>query len=306
MKITAHQHRPLGKLELRVPPLLFGTAALGNVPVVIPEQRKLAICGQWFQHVQPAVFVDVTHKHGNGVALEVLGRMLRRLDVASDEVVVHLTIDSTCPIECWEKSCRLLGEAYRPKLITVGNVDEEAWQAVSGLKTSGLVRGVGVFTSDADALNLHPVDADWVWLHGGLTLLNHPAETIDFLKELAGRQTPIFASEVFGGGFLIGGNSLRGRMVNANDPTSRSLFAWRKSFVALCQGHGILPAHACVQFALTAPGVVAVELESSTPEQVAENVVAVLRKVPASFWESMKEEGLLSEDYPYLNSSQLG
>src|SRR3954471_22829082 len=87
---------------LTLPPIIFGSAALGNVPNVIPEQRKLAICGEWFQHVEPPVFVDVDYKHGDGMALEVLGRMLQRLGVTSDEVVIQLTLDANRVTDDWE------------------------------------------------------------------------------------------------------------------------------------------------------------------------------------------------------------
>src|SRR3954464_1409153 len=93
MKISAGHRQPLGASGLTVPPIIFGTAVLANKPEVIPEQRKLAICGEWFQHVEPPVFVDVSYKHGDGMALEVLARLLSRLDVSSDEVVVHLSIE---------------------------------------------------------------------------------------------------------------------------------------------------------------------------------------------------------------------
>jgi D-threo-aldose 1-dehydrogenase len=298
MKITSRQHRQLGTSALRVPPIVFGTAALANVPRVIPEQRKLAICGEWFRHVEPPLVVDVADKHGNGMALELLGRMLRGLDVTSDEVVVHLTIDSIPVVEAWEKSCRLLGEEYRPKLLSVCRVDE--WREASGLKASGLVRGIGIATSNADELNSLPTPADWVVVEGSFTSMHHPPGIIDFMVELADRQIPIVVSRLFAGGFLVGGSCLDGRTINADDPANRSLFAWRKSFAALCHGHGVSPAQACIQFALAVPSVVAVRLESSSPERVAENVEAVLRKVPDVFWASMKEERLLSEDYPHL------
>src|SRR5205809_2730783 len=127
MKNSVVHRRPFGASGLGVPPIVFGAAALGNSPDVIPEQRKLAICGEWFRHVEPPVFVDVAYKHGNGMALEVLARMLRRLDISSDEVAIHLTLDSTQLVECWEKSCRLLGGEYIPKLISIANVDDDAW-----------------------------------------------------------------------------------------------------------------------------------------------------------------------------------
>ncbi len=56
MKISASDHRHFGATGLRVPPIVFGTAALGNVPEVIPEQRKLAICGEWFRACRAAGF----------------------------------------------------------------------------------------------------------------------------------------------------------------------------------------------------------------------------------------------------------
>src|SRR4051812_14055749 len=119
MKISAAQCRPLGATGLSVPPIIFGTAALANEPDVIPEQRKLAICGEWFQQVEPPVWVDVAYSPGNGAGVEVLGRMLRRLDVASEELVVHLSVDGNRLPEVWEKSCRLLGDEYRPTLVSI-------------------------------------------------------------------------------------------------------------------------------------------------------------------------------------------
>jgi D-threo-aldose 1-dehydrogenase len=135
---------------------------------------------------------------------------------------------------------------------------------------------------------------------GSLTVMNHPAELLDFISSLAARQVAVINSAVFHSGFLVGGRYFDNRVADAGDPADQRLFAWRKSFVALCHGHGVSPAHACIQFGLSAPGIVAVALNSSHPDRVAENVQSVLTKVPDSFWTSMKEEGLLAADYPYL------
>ena len=144
MNISAGQRRPFGALGLTVPPIVFGTAALGNVPQVIPEQRKLEICGRWFQQVEPPVFIDVAYRDGDGLALEVLGRMLRRLDIESDEVIIHLTLDADRVAVDWEKSYRLLGSEYPPKLISICDADESTGPAVGELKAAGLVLGAGV------------------------------------------------------------------------------------------------------------------------------------------------------------------
>jgi D-threo-aldose 1-dehydrogenase len=46
--------------------------------------------------------------------------------------------------------------------------------------------------------------------------------------------------------------------------------------------------------------VVAVLINSSHPDRVAENSESVQRTVPDPFWASLKEEGLLAADYPYV------
>ena len=66
------------------------------------------------------------------------------------------------------------------------------------------------------------------------------------------------------------------------------------------QAHGVTPAEACVEFSRSAPGIVAIALNTSHPDRVAENVDMVLRQLPSHFWAAMKEEGLVDEDYSYL------
>lgn len=300
MNISADQRRPFGALGLTVPPIVFGTAALGNVPQVIPEQRKLEICGEWFRHLGPPVFIDAAYRDGDGLALEVLGRMLRRLDIESNEVVIHLTLDADRVAADWEKSCRLLGSEYQPKLVSICDADESAWRAVGELKAAGLVLGTGVAARDFSALSSLTPAADWMVLTGGFSLMRHPAELLASMTELATREIPIIVSGVFDGGFLVGSNRLDGRVLSAEDLADRSLLTWRTSFAALCHGHGVSPAQACIQFALSRPGVVAVMVNSSHPDRVAENVGYVGGPVPDLFWASMKEEGLLATDYPYV------
>ena len=113
-------------------------------------------------------------------------------------------------------------------------------------------------------------------------------------------EIPIILTGVFGGGFLVGGNRLDGQTVSLDNDAERRSIAWRKAFVSLCDGHGITPSHACIQFALSLPGVVAVQIDSSYSDRVAENICSVFVEVPANFWASMREEGLLSVDLPSI------
>src|SRR5262245_3037749 len=201
MNISAGQRRPFGKLGLTIPPIVLGTAALGNVPQVIPEQRKLEICGEWFRHIEPPVFIDAAYSHGDGLALEVLGRMLRRLEVKGDEVIVHLTLDADHFSDDWAKCCRLLGIEYLRKLVSNCGTKENAWRAVCELKAAGLVLGAGIATNDLDAVNLLAPSVDWLVLTGGFTPMHHSALLLASMADLATRQIPIVVSGVFERGF---------------------------------------------------------------------------------------------------------
>jgi D-threo-aldose 1-dehydrogenase len=350
-KITALDHRTFGKTGLSVPPVMFGSSALGNAFQSIPEQTKRAVVGQWIEHVTPPVFIDTAGKYGAGLALEMLGRALDLLDIAPDELIinnklgwkrtplrgaepgfepgvwVNLQHDAAQSIsydgilDCWQEGIRLLGGRYVPRLASVHDPDEylaaasspvdrarrfedvlEAYRALFDLKSAGQVAAVGVGAKDwRIACEIgSAIQLDWVMLAGSFTVMNHPAELLEFMASLAQRQIPIVNSAVFHSGFLVGGRHFDYRVAHPDSATDRPLFAWRKAFVALCHGHGISPAHACIQFGLSPPGVVAVALNTSHPDRVAENVASVLNKVPDSFWAAMKEEGLLAAEYPYL------
>ena len=351
LKLSADHYRPFGKTGLKVPPIVFGTSALGNLYRVIPDVAKLEIVSAWFDFVAPPVFIDTAGKYGAGLAMDVLGRSLAKFEIPSGDVLISSKLGwkrtpLTTPeptfepgvwtdiehdavqrisyegiLECYEESRRLLGDAYPPQLVSVHDPDEYlaaassagdrrrrfedvlgAYRALAELKQQGHVRGVGVGAKDwrviqeiADAVAL-----DWVMLAGSLTVMRHPPELLAFIARLVEQEIGIINSAVFHSGFLVGGKYFDYRVVRPEHAADRPLFAWRKSFVALCEAHGISPLHACVQFGLAVPGVVAAALNTSHADRIRENVAAVATPVPPQFWASVKEEGLLESDFPYV------
>jgi D-threo-aldose 1-dehydrogenase len=224
-------------------------------------------------------------------------------------------------LECWEESCQLLGSRYRPQLVSVHDPDEylaaaaspqvrrsrladivSAYRALAELKQSGQVVGVGVGSKDWRVIEeiSGAVELDWVMLAGSLTVMRHPPELLAFVAQLAKQEIAIINSAVFHAGFLVGGKYFDYRVVSAEIEADRPLFAWRKSFVSLCEAHGVSPMQACVQFGLSVPGVVAVALNTSHADRIGENVAAVAEPMPPQFWTSLKEEGLVAKDYPYV------
>ncbi len=350
MLLTADDYRPFGNTGLRVPPIVFGTSALGNLYRVISDVAKLEIASEWFEQVAPPVVLDSAGKYGAGLALEMIGRALAKLEIPPDQVVISnklgwkrtplQTAEPTFEtgmwidvehdavqrisydgmFECWEEGCQLLGGEYRPQLVSVHDPDEYlavaqsaddrqrrfdnilgAYRALAELKQTGEVLGVGIGAKDWRVVE--EIDAavglDWVMLACSYTVLRHPPELIAFMQSLADRGIAIINSAVFHAGFLVGGKYFDYRVPKPENDADRPLFAWRKSFVALCEAHGISPMHACVQFALAGPGVVAIALNTSHADRIRQNVAAVISPVPDQFWASMIEEGLLAENSPF-------
>jgi D-threo-aldose 1-dehydrogenase len=317
-------HRPLGTSGIVVPPLSFRADVLQSSARL--ERTRRQICGEWFQRIKPPVFVDVMLTAQRNSHVETLARLLAHFDVEPEEVIINLELaadpdlpraSDPQPIRArLRNACDLLGPAYSPHLVTLHRpVDDgaarpgtfdfalpnrvELFDELPSLKTELQLAAAGVALHDWRLIELLPSTArfDFIKLLRGPTILQHPPEMLKCLAHLATRSIPVITANVFHGGFLAGGSTLDGPPINEDAPMDASLRTWRKAFTSLCHGHGVRPAHACIQFALGIPGVVAVSLSTSSIERVGENVEAATTPVPGALWQSMKEEGLLSQDY---------
>jgi D-threo-aldose 1-dehydrogenase len=219
-------------------------------------------------------------------------------------------------LECWEQGCELLGNRYKPQLVSVHDPDEylaaatspadrqrrfedilEAYRALVELKERGEVAGVGVGAKDWRSIE--EIDAavklDWVMMANSLTIYRHPPELLQFAASLASRNIGIINAAVFHAGFLVGGKYFDYRVVDPKNEADKPLFAWRERFQAICKKHGVAPMHACIQFGLTAPGVTAVALSTSHPDRIRNNVEMVVTPIGEEFWAALKTEGLVNK-----------
>ena len=121
--LPAIEYRALGQTGLRVPPIVFSTAALGNACRVIPEQTKIAICCEWFKCVSPPVVIDIAAHCRAAIALKTIIKVLHRLEIAPNELVIcnrlgwnrvasagALSYDGI--LKHWEDDSRPLGRIY--------------------------------------------------------------------------------------------------------------------------------------------------------------------------------------------------
>jgi D-threo-aldose 1-dehydrogenase len=334
-------------MEIQLPSVVFGTSGLGNLFVVLDEDVKTSIVQACLEGSNGRVIFDSAGKYGAGLALESLGRALKRLGVPPGNVVISnklgwlrsplmgkeptfepgvwkdLKHDAVQKIgydgmlECFEQGNELLG-GYIPQMVSVHDPDEylaaagsseeaqarryedilDAYEALFDLKRQGKVVAVGVGAKDWRVIKriVRDVPLDWVMFANSMTLKSHPRELAYLIKELADRDVRVINSAVFNSGFLVGSDYFDYRPMRRGDPMADGLYRWRDEFFATCDEFNVTPAAACIQFALSVPGVSSIALQSSDPDRVKENLEMAALQLPEEFWRALKERRLIEID----------
>ncbi|QEC79478.1 aldo/keto reductase [Mucilaginibacter ginsenosidivorax] len=218
-------------------------------------------------------------------------------------------------LECYEQGNELLGD-YRAQLVSVHDPDEylaaakneadqtrryqdilAAYRALHQLKEQGKVKAIGIGSKDWRIIKKisHDVKLDWAMIANSMTIHSHPKELVQFMEELDKQKIEIINSAVFNGGFLTGSAYYNYQL---KDPVKdHGLYRWRTQFYQLCKDFNIKPVDACVAFGLKAPGVKSIALNTTNADRVALNVAVASLKIPAGFWNEMKEQGLIDKAF---------
>jgi D-threo-aldose 1-dehydrogenase len=140
-------------IGFNLPSVIFGTSGLGNLFVALDEQSKCDIISECIRSSNGPIVFDSAGKYGAGLALEVLGRCLKKLNVSPNDVIIsnklawvrtelktaeptfepgvwkNLEHDAVQKIsyegvmECFEQGNDLLG-GYIPQMVSVHDPDE--------------------------------------------------------------------------------------------------------------------------------------------------------------------------------------
>lgn len=152
MEVTDHSKK--GDTATPVlPPVIFGTSGLGNLFVVLTEEEKLNVIKECIRLSNGKVVFDTAGKYGAGLALEVLGKLLKQLNINSEDVIISnklgwLRTELKTPeptfepgvwkdlkhdavqkisydgiMECFEQGNELLN-GYIPQMVSVHDPDE--------------------------------------------------------------------------------------------------------------------------------------------------------------------------------------
>ncbi|WP_419802070.1 aldo/keto reductase [Mucilaginibacter sp.] len=139
--------------DSKLPPVIWGTSGLGNIYQALPYQTKLDIVRNYIENSPGTPVFDSAGKYGAGLALEVLGKCLRELNIDPKQVIIsnklawyQTELKTPQPtferdiwkdidhdavqkisydgiLECFEQGNRLLGN-YVPQMVSVHDPDE--------------------------------------------------------------------------------------------------------------------------------------------------------------------------------------
>ena len=164
-----------------------------------------------------------------------------------------------------------------------------AYKALFELKARGAVKGVGIGAKDWRVIRLlwrEGVTFDWAMFACAPTLLVHPPELLDFVRELKAAGVTLIDSAVFNGGFLTGGDMIDYR--TADPVKDAAAFAFRDRYLALCRAYALDPAAPAVEYAYRL-GFDAVALNTSSPRRILQNAAYAHLAAPAAFWKELEK-----------------
>ncbi|MDF7774095.1 aldo/keto reductase [Sphingomonas sp. AOB5] len=322
--------RRIGRTELFVPELGFGTAALGNLYRQVSDADAHATveaalaAGLTYADTAPYYGFGLAERrlgealHGEVVVSTKVGRLLVPVDgpiaderhgfVAADpfEPVYDYSHDGI--LRSHEDSLRRLNRD-RIDMLLVHDIGARTHganhpamlaqllgsgvTALRRLRNEGTVSAIGIGVNETEiALDLiDRIELDAILLAGRYTLLEQGALDALFPR-CAETGTSIVIGGPYNSGLLTGGATYDYAAAPAD------ILERARRLEAACVRHGVSLAAAALQFPLAHPLVASVIPGLASPKEVQETVTRYSTPIPPALWEDLKAQGLLHPHAP--------
>ena len=320
-------------MRIQLPTLGFGGAPLGNMFQAVPEEQAQAtLDAAWQAGIR---YYDTSPHYGAGLSEQrfgkflggkprdefllssKVGRLLQPADQPENakpfthELANRRVIDYSADgaRRSIESSLERLG-VDRLDLVFIHDVSAdqhgpkwrdyfaEAMQgaavALTRMREEGMIGGwgLGVNLVEPCRLALEQADPDVFLLAGRYTLLDHHEALETLFPECARRDVGIVVGGPFNSGVLAGGEHFE------YDRIPEAVRRKTERLRALGEQFGVDIRAAALQFCLAHPVVRAVIPGSATPARPAQYVAQLQARIPAAFWQALREQGMLPEAAP--------
>ena len=297
----------LGRTDLMVAPLCFGTSGLGDMPDTygyhVEAERALATVRAIFDGA--ANFIDTSRIYGMGRSEARIGAVIRErgglpqgfvLSTKLDRDPETNILDAAQARRSLEQSLKALGleridlmhlhdpEHTRSLAETTGS--EGALGELFRMKEEGLVKAVGLAAGRVDMMTplLREWDFDALITHNRFTLANRNAD--DMLNLAVSRGIAVLNAAPYAGGVLAKGSQSYPRYVY-QEASDAALDPIRR-IERICARYGAPPGAAALQFSMRDPRVTSTICGVSKPERVRQTLEWASYPIPEALWEELK------------------
>ncbi len=305
----------LGRTNLAIPDLCFGTSGLGDMPDTygygVDEARARATLDAIFDG--PVGFLDTSRNYGAGRSEQRIGDCLRARGGLPEGFVISSKLDRNMETgkfdgdrarESLEESLDVLGVSsiellhlhdpeYASDLSDITKTGG-ALEALFRMKEQGLCQAVGLAAGRTDIMMplLRDYDFDALISHNRFTLLNrHATGMFELAKS---RNIAVINAAPYASGILAKGaltQPLYAYMPADDDVKSRA-----NAIEAICAKHGVPMGAAALQFSMRSTLVASTICGVTKPERVQQTLDWATCKIPDAVWTELATIAFDSED----------
>ena len=315
----------LGRTDLMVTPICWGTSGLGDRPDIygysVDEERAKATIHAIFDG--PANFIDTSRIYGFGRSEERIGAVIRERGGLPKGFVVSTKLDRDPRTNVFdaaqarrsiEQSLRALGvdridllhlhdpEHTRSPAETTSR--EGALGELFRIKEEGLATAVGLAAGMVTMMMplLRDWDFDALTTHNRFTLVNRNAEAMLDLAKARG--VAVLNAAPYAGGVLAKGSENYPRY--AYQKASGAALDPIRRIEAICVRHGVPPGAAALQFSMRDPRVASTICGVTRPERIEQTLEWARFPIPDAAWRELMAAQFSTDDPEATREYKLG
>jgi len=325
MTESAMKEVRLGRTDIMVSPICFGTSGLGDMPDTygysVEADRATATVKAIFEG--PVNFLDTARIYGFGRSEERIGAAIRERGGLPKGFVVSTKLDRDPETNVFDATQARRSIEQSLKALNVDKIDilhlhdpeharsfEEATSKLGALgelfriKEEGLATAVGLAMGPVAKMTplLRDWDFDALVTHNRFTLANRNAgEMMDLAKA---KGIAVLNAAPYAGGVLAKGSADFKRYVY-QETTDAALEPIRK-IEAVCAKHGVPPGAAALQFSMRDPRVTSTICGVTKPERVRQTLEWASFPVPEACWQELMALPFATDDPEATRDYKLG
>jgi D-threo-aldose 1-dehydrogenase len=177
------------------------------------------------------------------------------------------------------------------------DLENSGMKALEELKGSGEIKaiGCGINTSDTLCEIVRRLDLDFCLVAMPYTLLDQ-GDLDEGMNTCAAQGVSVIIGAPFASGILVSGSRSSGAYGYAK--ASDAIRGKVRAIEAVCEEYGVALPAAALQFVLAHPAVVSVIPGAAKPVEVTQNLVSLQVRIPALFWQALREKKLIDPRAP--------